>query len=76
MGWILEDVLCLPEAVRTVEVFQGRKGAASDLLGHGDNSLERLRVCCRAAGKPCADTVCKNALDGALIKGQKADGCF
>lgn len=61
--------------VMSTEVLQGRKGADSDLLGHGENSLECLPVCCHAPGKPHADTVSKNALYGAIIQGHKQFLC-
>lgn len=44
-----------PEAVRVVQVVQGRERAGDDLLGHGEDSLLRFAVCSCTAREPRTD---------------------
>ena len=60
--------MCLPEAAGTVQVLQGGEGAADDLLGRGDDPLERLPLRDCAAGKPHHHAVCEDALYGATVE--------
>ncbi len=75
MRWISENIICLPETVRTVLVFQGGEGTSDDLLGRVDDPLERLPLCNCAAGKPHTDAVCKDALYGAAVEGHQQFLC-
>ena len=62
MRWVPEDMESFPETAGTVQIFQGGEGAADNLLGCGDDPLERYPVCSCAAGEPHTDAVGQHAL--------------
>ncbi len=68
MRWVSENVMCLPETVGTITVFQGGEGATDNLLGRVDDPLERLPLCNCTAGKPHTDAVCEDTLYGAAVE--------
>ena len=70
VGGVFEEAVGLIETA-AVEIFQGGKRAADDLLCGGDDPLERFPVCYCAASKPHTDTEGQNALYGAALEGHK-----
>ncbi|MEQ2243324.1 hypothetical protein ILYODFUR_005899 [Ilyodon furcidens] len=75
MRSVLSDVMGFLETAGTVMFFKFRERAASDVLGHVNDTLELFSLSHCTAGVPHTDAVGHYALNRALIKGHQQSLC-